>query len=345
MRRIIAPLMVAAAVCVASPRSDVDARQRGRLSPSELSRDHDGRGALAVLRRDGLLLPFASFDRDSWRVTWPQTFFPRLLEVPLTLDAVPERWWGTKNPDSWRAHLFSGQETPLQLRTPALYRNYCGLERLGLRTDYRSIEELPAGRAEPFPKDGLAIRGGVPLEPIEMVAQSPEWSALAVALTKDVDRVETSTIATVARVRGWRHPFSRSQRQAQPIQIESWYRSPSADGNEGWSVSYVEMVKQYPPRPEDKGCGLETLVSGWLHHRDGKLIKSSELSAKLTYCDRVGATYMLPFGRIRPKDKIYWVFQLSGFESEWFEVAEVRPERARIVLEVLAGACRRFPPR
>ena len=56
-----------------------------------------------------------------------------------------------------------------------------------------------------------------------------------------------------------------------PVRLESWYRSPS--GEPGWTVSYVEAVRQYPPGPEDKGCGLETLVSGWLHHRDGQLME------------------------------------------------------------------------
>ena len=48
-------------------------------------------------------------------------------------------------------------------------------------------------------------------------------------------------------------------------------------------------------------------MSGWVHHRDGKLVKRTELR-KMTYCDRVGVTYMLPFGRIRPRDKTLLVF-------------------------------------
>jgi hypothetical protein len=97
------------------------------------------------------------------------------------------------------------------------------------------------------------------------------------------------------------------------------------------------MVRAYPPGPDDKGCGLETLVSGWLHHENGVLKKGTNLRGKVTYCDRVGATFMLPFGRIRPRDRTYWVFQLSGWESEWYEVAEVRPERVRLVVELFAG--------
>jgi hypothetical protein len=162
---------------------------------------------------------------------------------------------------------------------------------------------------------------------------------MAVSLLKEFDRVEEETITKVRRMAQWRHPIAPEQRRTLPVRLESWYRSPSSEP--GWTVSYVEAVRQYPPGPDDKGCGLETFVSGWLHHHNGQLMEDTQLRAKLTYCDRVGATYMLPFGRIRPRKELYWVFQLSGWESESYEVVAVRPEKIRYVLEVFAGSAGR----
>jgi hypothetical protein len=315
-------------------------QRQDRPLPADAARDHDGRGALAVLRRDGLLFPFASFDRDSWRVTWPVNLGPH-LDIPATEDSIPKGWWGTRSPDQWRAHLTSGDEVFLELKAPEVFHSFCG-PRLGIRTTYRSGQPIPPVRVDPFPKDGLAISGGVPLEPIESVSgTSAEWPVMAGSLVKEFNRVEEETIKKVRERTGWRHAIPKDKRVALPIRLESWYRSPS--GDPGWTVSYVEAVRQYPPGPDDKGCGLETLVSGWLHHRGGTLMEGTELRGKLTYCDRVGATYMLPFGRIRPKDRTYWVFQLSGWESEWYEVVSVRPEKIRYVLEVFAGRTRRCP--
>lgn len=311
--------------------------QQGQLSPPDASPDHDGRGAIAILRRDGLLFPFASFDRDSWRVTWP-VHLASQIEIPLTRAAIPEKWWGTRWPDQWRAHLTSGDEMFLKMEDPTVFRGFCG-RMLGVRTTYRSKQPIPPMPVNPFPKDGLAISGGVPLEPIESVnTTSPEWAALPTSLLEEFNDLEDRTISQVRAFRGWRHPIPAGQRRTIPIRLESWYRSPS--GQSGWTVSYVEVVRQYPPRPEDRGCGLETFVSGWVHHRDGKLVDDSQLSARLSFCDRVGVTYMLPFGRIRPRNKTYWVFQLSGWEAEWYDVVEVRPKMARYVLEVFAGAWR-----
>jgi hypothetical protein len=306
-----------------------------RRSPADPSRDHDGRGALAILRRDGLLVPFASFSRDTWRVTWPMTPGPQ-TDIPATSEAIPQSWWGTRTPNQWRAHLTTGGEMFLDVQAPTVFESFCG-RRLGVRTTYRSAQPLPPVRFDPFPKDGLAVSGGVPLEPIESVSRtSPAWSALAVSLLDEFNRVEDDTLQRVRARSGWKHPLKTEERRALPLRLESWYRSPA--GEPGWTVSYVELVRQYPARPEDKGCGLETLVSGWVHHKDGKLAETTQLSGKLTYCDRVGATYMLPFGRIRPKDQTYWVFQLSGWESEWYEVVSVRPGKIRYVLEVFAGS-------
>ena len=319
------------ALCAVALRGD------DRPLPGQ-GQDHDGRGALAVLRRDGLLFPFASFDRDKWRATWPIAFH-RYLEIPATREAIPKDWWGTRTPDQWRAYLTSGEAEFLEIKEPSVYRVFCA-PRLGLRTTYRSGEPLPPVRVDPFPKDGLAVSGGVPVEPIETVKPaSPEWAPMAVSLLQEFNRVEDDTIRKVRSVTNWRHPLPTATRRGFPVRLESWYRSPS--GEPGWTVSYVEAVRQYPPGPDDKGCGLETFVSGWIHHRDGQLMKANQLWGKLTYCDRVGVAYMLPFGRIRPRKDSYWVFQLSGWESESYEVVAVRPEKVRYVLEVFGGGGRR----
>jgi hypothetical protein len=309
-------------------------------APANAARAGDGRGALAVLRRDGLMLPFASFNRDTWQISWPIN--PMMLEMPPTIAAIPDRWWGTRSPDQWRAWLTTGENQALEPTAPLPFRIFCA-PRLGLRTNYRSALPLPPAPVEPYPKDGLVISGDVSLEPIESVArESAEWTTLSVTLLKEFDRVEEDTLRKVRANTGWRHIIPADERRKQPVRLESWYRSPS--GEPGWTVSYVEAVRQYPPEPEDRGCGLETLVSGWLHHYNGALQKASDLRGKITYCDRVGATYMLPFGRIRPRERIYWVFQLSGWEDEWYEVAEVGREKTRYVIELHAGSRNSCPP-
>jgi hypothetical protein len=50
---------------------------------------------------------------------------------------------------------------------------------------------------------------------------------------------------------------------------------------------------------------------------------------------------MLPFGRIRPRKETYWVFQLSGWEGESYQVVAVGRKKIRYVLGVFAGGASR----
>jgi hypothetical protein len=210
---------------------------------------------------------------------------------------------------------------------------HCAM-RLGVRTDYRPQDELPILPAEPFPKDGLAVSAGIRLEPIEIVKPSSEWTTLAVDLLEHFDRVEDVEVSTVAGAARWRHPFAREMRRKLPVRIESWYRTRV----ENSVVSFIEAVRSYPPRAEDEGCGLETVFTGWIYHENGKLAKRMDLGARLTYCDRVNAAYMLPFGRIQVKDRIYWVAQYSGHESEWYSVTRLERARVTPVIDYFAGS-------
>ena len=283
------------------------------------------------------MFPFASFDRDDWEITWPLVPLSfRDLKIPVTVKDIPEKWWGKGAPDRWRAHLLSGQATDLSVKSIGVFRPFC-LERLGLATSYTPTEPAP-GSVRPYPKDGIVISGNLSVDPIESVdPASAEAREFEAKLAQEFNKVEDRTVANVRTSTGWRHPFEPDARKKQPIKLESWYRSPSSEP--GWTVSYVEVSRAFEPTANSKNCGLETFVSGWVHHFRGEMRRTSELRGQLTYCDRVGVVYMLPFGRIRPRTREYWVFQLSGWNDEWYDVAEISRERVKHVVEVNAGGC------
>ena len=54
--------------------------------------DDRQRFTMGVLRRDGLLLPFASFDGGDWSVPWPASL--KETALPIALGDVPRKWWG-----------------------------------------------------------------------------------------------------------------------------------------------------------------------------------------------------------------------------------------------------------
>jgi hypothetical protein len=321
LHRVVIGLAFAAMVAIVEAQAPRPAQERAE------------RGMLAVLRRDGIIVPFAAFKGNDWSQPWP---YPTLLtEVPVTLSAVPDGWWGGRPYVQWSAVLSTGSTVPLQLKSPILLP-VCEERRIGVRTDYRSSEPLVAIRVQPYPKDGLAVTPDVRVDPIEMVAaELPERTALMTALAGAIADAEEETIRGLRRKTRFNHPIDGAVRRSTATQLEAWYRAPM-DAH-GWTLSWIEAAKRYAPGPEDEGCGLETIVSGWVQQNALEKTPRAELTARVTYCNREGVTYMLPFGLVRTRTRLHWVYQLSGTGQEWYQVMQVSPGRLRPVVEYFGG--------
>ena len=129
-----------------------------------------GQGAsafgLAVLRRDGVLIPFASFSGRTWSTEWPGDDPATVL--PISLADIPKRWWGAAGPAArWTAWLLDGDPHPLTLQKPQQVTVFCGT-RLGVMTDHQGGAIDP--REPTVPKDGVAIAGSARLLPIVPVS-------------------------------------------------------------------------------------------------------------------------------------------------------------------------------
>ena len=230
------------------------------------------RAVLAVMRRDGLLVPFAAYKGSRWTAPWPVR--ARNLEIPITLEAIPEGWWGGEVPDGWQLHLPGGATRPIALTKPRVYRAFCDM-RIGLVTDYRSTEPLPMPPTDPYPKDGLVSSTNLDLLPIESVDRAaPDMARLAQTLIPDFDKAEEKTLKLIRNREGWSHPASPATRKATPVTIEAWYRAPMDEP--GWIASYIEAVRALPSRRrETGGCGLRDGV----HRVDARECRRSEEDA------------------------------------------------------------------
>src|SRR4051812_24821456 len=291
--------------------------------------DHDRRFALGVLRRDGLLLPFASYD-GSWSVAWPYG----LVNIPISISGVPKKWWGAVGPEArWTAWLPENSQRPLALQKLRATSVFCDI-RLGIQTDYMGSPFNP--REPTAPKDGVAIAGDAALLPITTVsANSPDAKALARTITdhfNDEERVASR------RFTRWKHPYDDAQRRTFPIQIEAMYRAHEKTNRGEWDTTFVEAVRAFPPRENDDGCGLITYAHGWVRQQAGKE-PDVDLGARVTYCDREGVSFMQPFGQLRLEDDMYWVYQLSSWRDEAYVVSRVRTNESRPVVVVTGGAC------
>jgi hypothetical protein len=287
---------------------------------------------IGVLRRDGVVSPFASFNGKDWDLPWPDDL--RWMELPIGLESVPRKWWGKGGAlEQMTAWIDGVNRGPLRLARPTMLRLMCG-SRLGLLSDYKSAQPVPPPDVQPFPKDGLVVSGSQRIEPIEsLTPASSDWARAAERLVESFVKAEDTAISAFT---DWKHPVRRDDRRKVPIELEAMYRA--AMDEPGWAAYYVEAIKKYAPGPDDDDCGLITSASGWvLVAPDGKL--TTKVTARVTYCDRRGVAYMLPLGLIKVRGRTYWVYQLSGYGREGYAVVHPRPKIIMQELYYSAGSC------
>ena len=335
----------------------------------------------AVVRTDGLLSPFASFDGRKWSAPWPGDIAgPGSPDLPVNIASVPPKWWGGEEPGAWNLWpREGGTPSRIALQSPVMMQ--VGVNRLlGFRTDRPPVLPAVPPFVLPFPKIGVAIAGDAKLEPISSVsALTPQWKTFTASLREEIDKAEERSIRTLQGAARWNHPFKREERAKIQPELEAWYvtlladasaseknepserseratraergrgapaseragepeaRSPSAKNDSSVNVSYIEAVKKYPLLPADEGCGLETFVSGWVHHENQQQKPRARLKAAITYCDRRGVSYMLPFGQLQLAGKTHWIVQMSGKDHEWYAVIEARADQVKYVVEYQAG--------
>lgn len=286
---------------------------------------------LAVLNRDGLAVPFAAFNGRRWITPWPMA---QRGEMPITLDDVDKEWWGAGGrPERLTSWWNGAKGTDVRFTALTQVRALCS-SRLGLRTDYRPRELAPPRMKQPYPKDGLLVSNNVPVGRIETLDRtSADWQRMPSLITQEFNKMEKRAINSFG---GWDHPLPERERNRQPVTIEAMYRAPS--DAPGWTTYFVESARQYPARLRDGGCGLTTTGQGWVHiGPNGKI--HIELTSRVTYCDRKGVGFMLPFGTIRAGDRTYWVYQYSGYDDEFYQVVRPEPDDVKVLVGFHAGSC------
>lgn len=286
-----------------------------------------GRFGIGVLRRDGAIIPFAAYDGKRWSSPWPSPQFD--LIVPITLGAVPTRWWGPTRPlEEWQAWTAAGSRA-LRVTQPDWVDVHC-VRQISLRTDYRPPQPPPPRTVQPYPKDGLAVSPAQPVEPIAILPPGDaDARSLLPALTEAFNRAER-----VVQDR-YTHPIARRAREGVQPTIEAVYALGATP-----RVYYVESTRPYRQLGRSPGeCEALAFGTGWFV-RDASGVRSQMMTVDLLACDRAGGSYMLPLGAMRVADRLFWIAQFSGWDHERFVVLEVKPKSVDVAVNVWGGGCR-----
>lgn len=277
---------------------------------------------LGIMRRDGMLIPFAAFDGKRWDNKWPAPAAD--LVVPITLQSVPRSWWANDPPSAdWQLWTPSGP-LPVHVSQPDWVQAHCARQ-VALRTDYRSLQRPAAPSEQPYPKDGVAVSPAHAVEAIEIVAV-PGAQLLVEDLRAKFNYAELEVD------RNFGHPIPRRSRESADLAIEAMYAF-----GDGPRAYYVESSRMYR-MIGDGGCTAIAFGTGWFIREAGK-VKWLDMAVDLLRCNKYGASYMLPLGAIRSGGRTFWVVQYSGWDHERYVVVEVKKNKVEAVVSVYGGSC------
>jgi hypothetical protein len=283
---------------------------------------------VGVLRRDGVVIPFAAYDGKRWSRHWPEPSAD--LTVPIDLRSVPSKWWGpTGAVDTWTAwpgKSSGGAPRPVKVLQPDWIDTHC-LRQIGLRTDYQPEEPAPPRTVQPYPKDGLVVSAGQPVEPIIWLSpHAPELAPMANELLNAFNRAERGPAGHLE------HPVDTDVRERMAPTIEAVYVLGDAP-----RLYYIESVREYKS-PSSRECQLMSFGTGWFLRENGAF-RTVAMAVDVLDCDRRGASYMLPLGAIRLGTRLFWLVQFSGWNHERYVVIEPKLKAIDAVLNVWGGGC------
>lgn len=283
---------------------------------------------VGVLRRDGVVIPFAGFDGKRWTPVWPDP--AKDVEVPIDLRNVPRKWWGPAGPvDTWQATIGAAAPVTLHVRQPDLIPAQC-LRQIGLRTDYHSAEPPPPFDQRPYPKDGFVVAPPQPIDRIQVLgATSAEWKEFGPLVAGAFNKAE----ADIASNEGSETTIKKDVREATAPTIEAIY----AYGTDP-RIYRVEAAREYWSEPKTNACLGMAFGHVWLI-RDGAVAKPVRTVVTAQSCDRSDAVYQLPLGVIAAGGRLFWIAQMAGWDIEYFEIVEINRAKIVTVLARPGGIC------
>jgi hypothetical protein len=292
---------------------------------------------LGVLRRDGIVIPFAAWNGSRWANRWPAP--GRRVDIPISVAGSPKAWWLNDRPVGyWTAWPLRGDSQVVYVKNPINLTAECQPQ-VGLQTDYTSVEARALARMQPFPKDGLATAGDILVESVTILdAKSAEWSRVSADVAAKINAAETKLLATGRTT----PPFSEAERAKRPFTLEVLFRS--AGPRPDTTLLYFEGIKRYGRTAEALRQYVITpepitYAAGWIVLDPQAPPRISE-SLMFSDTRREGLLYTMGLGSFRVGGTLYWAVQRSGWGFERFDIVEIAEPEVKTAFSTAGGSCR-----
>ena len=264
---------------------------------------------LGVVRGDGILVPIAIYDGETWWNRWPwaaQSEEIRHLTVPATVREIPADWLppGITLPIQWRVLPTTGRERPLRIVRPVRPPGDHLVDTIGFESD------LPTGKVEDWVRTdviGVAISGQGQLGR-SVVPGRAEAVRLLNRFTPQADELER-----IETEKWW-----REQGRALPVRLVPDKRSPDSRlgalraGSRPDGARYYQVRRDRVFRIPGETCGMHLSTDGIVIARPDGRIVSERLAAWAfgEYCGDAGEwTDLLAI--VTRGGRVFWIVRIS----------------------------------
>lgn len=284
------------------------------------------RFALAIVRPDGRMVPFAAYESGRWERAWPEA--DEATDVTPTVDGTPSVWRkrGARVPALWHVWPSSGGDRiDAHVKGAEVVDAHC-TRQVALTTDLPEAKEGDA-----LEKIGVAVDANLPLFRIEEVGRSDSaWREAEQTVVANFSRLEAVKAAAD-------YPQLRTETPAPAPRLTKLYR----ETNSARSPMYFVAEKKYrtPFSTQQPDCTVVTVMTGWLMPTAGGLLTLLDPRIVVTDCDRKEARTARPLAAVHVQGQLFWVLQERGYEDETFVIAEIRPADVRHVIDANGGGC------
>lgn len=272
---------------------------------------------VGALRTDGVLIPFARYQRGSWDAPLSRADegTPR---ASLADQASPWfqkgsrrtsfwRFWSDER-DTWKTLKASGL-----VRADSLCRKNWGLT-TNLRDPVSAKDRSPQTRA-------LALDSRVPVE---------VWSEVAPA-SEEGERIATLILPEHETIEQQKNPEIAAEQAEVRLELRRLYRSRQPVGSE--TLYYFEAEKSY------EGGRRISFTQGWIESEGPGAFRLLQITGGWTASDRKEILEEKPLGVLDMNGRIYVISEEQGWESLRYRIREWSDKGMRSALDVEAGSC------
>ncbi|MGH9749721.1 MAG: hypothetical protein ACRD5D_06870 [Candidatus Polarisedimenticolia bacterium] len=286
-----------------------------------------GGPVVAIVRDDGVILPFARYADGEWTTPWPS---PAAGSMSAERGDPVKRWLMAEGRllEEWRVHT-GPKAGKTRIKGVTEVANHC-VTSGGLATD------LPAARRSRglHRNLGIAVSDGLDAQPLnEIKHHADETRALAGFLQKAF--AESDRAALEAR------PKTAAGNPAAAdfgsFEVRTLRRSNEAVGR--GHLYFVSAVRPHGPMTAADACPYESLFQGWFTRSGRGEPEWIDRKVEIGDCDGKATSLLTPLGLLEADGDDYVVVEEQGYESETYAIYTLGKEGVKRLHAVPGGGC------